>query len=166
MELWIEPNYIARRKFVQRDDKGRFKKGNKPWNKNLKGVFYGPDHTQFKTGHVPANIKEIGTITMRFHKRTKTNYKYIKLAPGVWKLYHRYIWEKHYGKIPEKHVVMFIDGDTLNCNINNIKCISQTENITRNRNRKKASESMKRLWAEEKRRAAYGLTRYTKLKVK
>lgn len=40
-----------------------------------------------------------------------------------WKYKHHYIWEKHYGPIPEQHRVLFLDGDTRNFNINNLACV-------------------------------------------
>lgn len=47
-------------------------------------------------------------------------------------LYHRFIWEQVHGPIPPDHVVMFIDGNTLNCAIENLKLITLAENVIRN----------------------------------
>ena len=57
---------------------------------------------------------------------------YIKLnnLPGVknkhinWKLLNRYIWEQHYGPIPKNYYIIFLDGDTTNCTIENLRCVS------------------------------------------
>ena len=37
----------------------------------------------------------------------------------------RYIWEKYYGPIPNKHIIIHLDGDFTNCDIKNLRCISQ-----------------------------------------
>ena len=160
MELYLEPDIVYERK--QRD-KGRFKKGYRPWNKGLKGLNMGGEKTWFKKGHEPHNTKYDGCIAVRHHKRTNERYKYIRVAKGKWVLYHRYIYEKEYGAIPKGYIIRFKDGDTMNCTLENLECISRRENMERNRNVEKAAESMRRRWASEKRRAAYGLSLETKL---
>lgn len=41
---------------------------------------------------------------------------------------HRYIWEQYHGKkVPEGHMITFIDGNTENFDINNLVCISVSE---------------------------------------
>jgi hypothetical protein len=117
-------------------------KGSKPWNKGVKGEQYKQaigsealkkmETTFFNKGHSPHNTKPgIGHISVRLDKIGKY-YKYIKIADGNWVLYHRYIWEKTHGPIPKGNVVAFIDGDTTNCEISNLKLISRYENMNRN----------------------------------
>jgi len=63
-------------------------------------------------------------------------------------------------------VIRFKDGNTLNCDINNLECISRVENMNRNRNYEKHSKTMREKWQREKLRAKYGLSQLTKLRVK
>lgn len=147
-----------------RDEKGRFIKGLVPWNTGRKGVRYSPA-TEFKKGNKPHNTRENGTIKDRLDKRTGRVYKYIKINNEI-RLYHRYLWELSNGKIPARHVIIFIDGNNHNCSIENLECISMRENVRRNQNYEKFSVTMKTLWKQEKIRERYGLKRNTKLRVK
>lgn len=40
-----------------------------------------------------------------------------------WVAEHRLIWEAANGPIPEGHVVVFLDGDPLNLQLNNLRCV-------------------------------------------
>lgn len=44
-----------------------------------------------------------------------------------WEQYHRYIWKKHHGEIPEDHVIIFADGNIENVKIENLLCITKSE---------------------------------------
>jgi len=125
----------------------QFVKGQEPWNKDLKGIHFSPA-TEFKQGHKPHNTKHDGYIGIRLHKRTQTPYKYIRLGEGDWCLYHRHVWRMHHGEIPESHVIAFKNGDTLDCRIENLHCMSRADNARRNMNHAKASVKMRKNWAE------------------
>lgn len=73
--------------------------------------------TCFKKGNVPANYKPVGTITRR------DAYWYIKISekPAKWEQLHRVRWEEAYGPIPEGMSLMFLDGNTLNCDLSNLR---------------------------------------------
>jgi hypothetical protein len=111
---------------------GRFEKGIAVWNKGLKGLACSPA-TQFKKGHTPATAKHDGAISVIHSKNDKNAYKYIRKAKSNWALLHRDIWERHNGEIPKSHVITFIDGDSMNCNIENLECIPRSELAHRNR---------------------------------
>ncbi|MFQ5633537.1 MAG: HNH endonuclease signature motif containing protein [bacterium] len=121
-----------------------FKKGQTAWNKGK--YMRVSRRTEFKKGHLPANTKHDGVISIRVHKRTGIPYKYIRIALGKWERYHRYIWAQHHGTAPETHIVGFKNGDTLDCRIENLYCMSKAENALRNANHKKAMISMKECW--------------------
>jgi hypothetical protein len=107
----------------------RFKKGQTPPNKGLKGISYpGSVPTQFKPGSKPPNHKPVGTI------RVVDGYFEIKMAEGMrqWKLLHRVIWERMNGKIPDGYLVTFIDGDQTNIEITNLTLMTKQENARRN----------------------------------
>ena len=164
MELYYEPDFITRRQ--KRDNSGRFVKGMTPWNKGTKGIQIGGKQTQFKPGHLPHNTKHDGAISIRYYKRDNRPYKYIRTANARWEPLHRYMWKLHNGEIPKGYVIRFKDGNTLNCDINNLECISRVENMNRNRNYEKHSKTMREKWQREKLRAKYGLSQLTKLRVK
>lgn len=51
----------------------------------------------------------------------------IKVADNKWVEKSRYIYEQHYGKIPEDCNIIFLDGNRDNYNIDNLKCITKSE---------------------------------------
>ena len=55
--------------------------------------------------------------------------------PSKWVKKSRYVWEQHYGKIPKDKVLIFKDGNRLNCDINNLALISKTDRIIFNYNK-------------------------------
>jgi hypothetical protein len=122
-----------------REPGGRFKKGNKPV---ATARPKGPNATSFKKGHQPANSKQDGAISIRDTKGT--SYKWIRVSPGNWQLYHRFLWEQYHGAIPSGYLVTFKDGNTLNCVIDNLELITRAENVIRNQNRPKAAASARR----------------------
>ena len=44
-----------------------------------------------------------------------------------WKYKHYVEWEKYNGKVPENCILIFLDGNTLNCDIKNLRCVSNSE---------------------------------------
>lgn len=131
--LVIPPELIEKRK-----QDSRKKKGDIPFNKGMKQSDYmTPESiektklTRFQSGQLPHNTKEDGVIVPR-KDTTGRYYKYIRIAKSNWELYHRVVWKKHHGPIPENHVVVFKDSDSMNTNIENLELISMTENMLRN----------------------------------
>ncbi len=142
-------NYLRRNGLVvpaelveQRKKDSYIKKGNTPINKGLKRTDYcSPEAiermrvTQFKKGHLPHNaVSADGEIRVRFdHPRQGGRaYKYIRVSLGKWVLYHRWLWEQVNGKIPPNHVLRFKDGDSMNCEIENLELLSFEENMQLN----------------------------------
>jgi len=130
----------------------RFEKGYIPWNKGLKGIHHSPK-TEFKKGHLPHNTKYDGYISLRTKKNEQ--YYYIRIAKGKYTTYQRYLWEKNFGKIPEGMIIVFKDGNSLNCDLKNLEMISRAENLKRNTNYKKSAESVRNLWRMERLRLKY-----------
>ena len=104
---------------------GRFEKGKKPWNKGLKG-YMGANRTSFKKGQKPPNWKPIG-----YERITRDGYVEVKVRDKCghknYELKHRLIYKKHYGSIPDGHVVVFLDQDKTNFNIDNLKLVSRKD---------------------------------------
>lgn len=47
-----------------------------------------------------------------------------------WRPYHRYLWEKHYGrKLPKGMILIFLDGNKNNFDIKNIAAITRAESL-------------------------------------
>lgn len=42
-----------------------------------------------------------------------------------WKLKHYVVWEQYNGKVPENCILIFLDGNTSNCDISNIACVDK-----------------------------------------
>ena len=51
---------------------------------------------------------------------------------------HRIVWELHFGPIPEGKVIDHIDRDKSNNRIENLRCVSQSENMTNQPQRSKS----------------------------
>lgn len=110
----------------------QFKPGAKAWNKGKKGwCAPGSEKTQFLKGHLPHNTKHNGAISIRKDKRG-VPYYHIRIEKCRWIYYQRYVWEKVNGPVPPNTCVIFIDGNTLNCSIDNLKLITRQENVLRN----------------------------------
>lgn len=112
----------------------RFQKGHQPFNKGKKmnvEVYSKVQKTMFKKGNKPANTKEPNATSIRTDKGGRMYY-YSKIKDGMWVLTHRLMWEQAHGPIPAKHIVRFIDGDTMNLQLSNLECIPMSENANRN----------------------------------
>lgn len=87
----------------------------------------------FPKGLVPHNKTPIGTISIRTNKYGN-KYKYIKVREETppqrnYVFLHRYVWEQHNGPIPEGALIMFKDGNSLNCDINNLILVNNAREL-------------------------------------
>ena len=95
------------------------------------------------------NIKQIKWIKYKHHldnklvkrdcpigsERIKNGYIFIKVAnPQKWVEKQRYIYEKHFGKIPRGYKVMFLDDNITNFDINNLVLVKNREALFVNKN--------------------------------
>lgn len=102
---------------------GFFQKGHVPFNAGTKGVMKSNSGT-FKKGNIPVNHKPVGSERVNVE-----GYIEIKIAePNVWSLKQRVIYEKEHGPIPEGHNVRFRDANRLNCSIDNLFLVNNSEN--------------------------------------
>jgi hypothetical protein len=132
-DLRKERMMIGIKKGWSNGQKTRFVKGQISWNKGLKDVCTGGLKSQFIKGNKPHNTKYDGCITIRkYSNKSNRPYLFIRLEEGKWELLHRYLWQMVNGPIPKKANVQFKDGNSLNCNINNLELISKNENMERN----------------------------------
>lgn len=117
----------------------QLKKGATPPNKGKKWDEFMSKEAQqasrktiFKKGNKPQNTKHDGCVSIRHHDKSGRSYKYIRIAEGKWIPYHQHKWRKHRGKIPKGHIIVFKDGDNMNCRLSYLECITLEENMKRN----------------------------------
>lgn len=113
-----------------------FKKGIIPHNKGKKmdeESLKIMSKTFFQKRHIPHNALPPFSEVKRLDKRCNRLYIYIKL-PNERKLVvkHQYLWKSVHGEIPKGHKVVFKDGNTLNCVIDNLELVSNAELMVRN----------------------------------
>jgi hypothetical protein len=87
--------------------------------------------TFFKKGKLPHNTRHDGAISVRKDK-SGWAYKHIRIQKAKWVLLHRKVWEDANGAIPYGHIIGFKDGDSMNCDIDNLYCMSKADNMIRN----------------------------------
>lgn len=123
---------------------GQFKKGQVSPTKGKKmpkEVYEKAKHTMFQKGHVPHNHKEVGS-----ERISVDGYVEIKVAePNHWRLKHRVIYEQHYGiKLSSNDAIIFVDGNRLNLDIDNLERLSRSELVRLNHDGLRGDEAMNR----------------------
>jgi hypothetical protein len=150
-------------------ESGRFKKGQEPTNKGQKMTaekYRKCSRTMFKKGQTPANAfrKMFDVFAEKEHGRERLS---IKLPHNRHYPYNRYVWEQKTGeKLTAGDVIRFKYGNPLNCEFSNLLKVTRQENIKMNSNRKKAAESLKKVWGSVKAFEDYGLTPVYKFRSK
>lgn len=104
----------------------RFKKGNKSWNKGLKG-YTSANATSFKKGQLPKNTRQNGDTRLN-----KEGYLLVKVGHKKWIRKHRLIWEEANGPIPKGYYLRTKDGNKENYSLENMELITMAENMKRN----------------------------------
>lgn len=116
----------------------RFQKGQTPWNQGITWE----DHpeacraTQFKPGQRPHTWKPIGTE--RINRDGYLERKITDDGPTHhhYEAVHRLIWIEANGPIPDKHVVVFRNGDKTDLRLDNLELISRAELADRNHHKR------------------------------
>lgn len=120
------------RERAERGKASRFKRGQTPWNKGMKGLQAGgrAKETQFGKGHMPHNWVPVGTEQVRdgylYRKVTDTR------SRRDWKLVHVMLWEQHNGPIPQGMILCFKDGNKRHIELSNLELITRAERMRRN----------------------------------
>ena len=85
-----------------------------------------------KQKHPPHLLFEVAPISATAKVKT-TSYIYIKI-PGARKAIpkHRYLWEQAHGTIPKGYNIIFKNGNTLDCCLENLACVSNEELMQNN----------------------------------
>jgi hypothetical protein len=110
-------------------DSTKFKPGDIPFNKGTKGIMKS-NSGSFKKGIIPHNTKENGYLSIRYTKGRP--YYWIRVDQGKFVLYHRKIWEDHFGEIPPFKNIRFKNNDSLDVRIENLELIDKRENMALN----------------------------------
>jgi len=113
---------------------GRFEKGNIPWTAGVAGKgICKPNSGSFKKGDIPGNVRALGSERIC----PKDGFILVKIeeenpyteAKTRFKHKHVVIWEGAHGPTPEGHVIRFLDGDKLNCVLENLGLFTRAESL-------------------------------------
>ena len=132
--LTISPELASERK-----KKGMFRRGQIPPNKGKKMEEYmSPENlaifrsNQFQKAHIPHNAKEDWEEVKR--KDSSGYYYWMIKLPGKRKLVfkHIWIWEEKNGPVSKGHNIIFKNGNSLDCVLENLECLSNAELMKKN----------------------------------
>lgn len=131
----IVPDDI-KQKFIE---DSRIKPGAIPFNKGKKqDEWVGEDSLKrmkagrFQKGHKPSHAAKTLQISKLYFKPDGKHYLYIYLGVKKRMPLQRYLWEQDHGPVPKGHKITFKDGNTLNCNLDNLELISNAALMARN----------------------------------
>lgn len=115
----------------------RFKPGQIPWNKGVRGLIYpGAVATQFKPGHrgvrALARYQPIGTerVTVDGYLERKINDD--MPLQKRWRAVHIVLWEQVNGPLPAGHALVFRDRNKRNIGLENLELVTRAELMRRN----------------------------------
>lgn len=119
---------------------GRYNKGHEPWSKGKtqeqifsKEALKKIKKVRFKKGMASWNKAAEGEIRLIRMAGKKSSLKYYNIKiNGKWYFLHHVIWKKENSTIPKNKIVTFIDGNQMNCVIENLMLITRKENMLRN----------------------------------
>lgn len=82
-------------------------------------------NTNYSLRNLCTQAGRMGLVKRKTYKigseiERKDGYVYVKVSPKKWIPKQRYIYEKHYGKIPRDYVVVFLDKNARNFDIDNL----------------------------------------------
>lgn len=123
---------------------GWYQKGHAPGNKGKKLEEYvGPERaaeikkriapTQFKKGEPPMNELPIGAVVVNSQGYKLRKKRMEGTLWERWEFLHRAVWRENYGEIPDGMMVIFRDGNRLNCDVSNLTLVSKQENAALNK---------------------------------
>ena len=109
--------------------------------------------TEFAKGLRPHNARPAGTVYMRLdHGRPVMM---ISVERGKPKRYAQHVWREANGEIPKGSFVTFSDGNSMNCELSNLKLITRGENAVRNRLKCNEAERTRKAAETRRKREAY-----------
>lgn len=119
-------------------EESRFGKGKPSFNAGKKQSEYmsadaieRSKKSRFKSCHLPHNTRNDFEISIREDKRG-VKYKFIRIALSKWIPLHRHNWIIVNGQIKRGLKLIFKDGDTMNCSLENLELLTAAELMKRN----------------------------------
>ncbi len=114
-----------------KNNPGSFKKGNKSPNLGKKGIRLSPA-TEFKKGHKPSHVCQIGEIRIRSLYGKKR--AFIKIAePNIWRAYAVFNYQKHHGQFSKGYLVHHRNRNTLDDSIENLELMTRKQHLNEHR---------------------------------
>lgn len=126
--------------FMSSSASGRRQKGQAPWNKGLAGVCGNHPNTKrnhFKKGHGGTRTRPVGStrINKEGFVEVKTGDEF-DFPVRQWEPYHRIVWMRANGPVPDGYVVAFRPGthttEPAEITIDSLEMISRAELMERN----------------------------------
>ena len=112
----------------------QFGEGHVPANKGTVGIYnVGGNATSFKKGVRAANYLPIGTERLSADGYWRVKVQDEGAWDERWRIKHRIDWEAVNGLIPAGHRLLFIDNDRSNCQLDNLRLVTDRQNSTLNR---------------------------------
>lgn len=113
---------------------GRFQNGHVSWNKGKKGLYVpGSEKGWFKKGSKPTNTRPIGSVLENKNGYILVKVKDTGIRNEMWRPKHELVWEKANGSKPDKHAVIFADGNKRNFDLDNLVLVKRSELLKLNR---------------------------------
>lgn len=110
-------------------NKGTYKPGNSPWNKEKKGIHLSPDSEIKKDQWVGEDHPSWkGGV-----QQSKNDCTYLWTGNGKRVRRPKQVYEEAYGPIPKGWVIIHLDGNKDNDLLTNLEAISRAELLKRNR---------------------------------
>jgi hypothetical protein len=115
----------------------QFKSGHTAHNKGKKLEEFMPaasiekiKKTQFKKGNQPHNTKKDGAIAR--HNSHGVEYDWIRISKANWIPLSHHVYQEKIGPIKKGEIIIFKNGNTLDCTPANLDKITKAENMKRN----------------------------------
>ena len=127
---------LTRNRRIHSGRTGQFVPAMAAWNTGTKGVMR-PNSGSFQAGrpaHKAHNYLPIGSLRFScegYLERKITDDPH-SMPARRWEFEHRIIYKETHGPIPDGHVVVFLDGDPLNLELENLRCVPRAVLATMN----------------------------------
>ena len=121
--------------YRMRNSNGRFVQGFPTGFRIEKGRSVSPG-SEFKKGHLPANMLPIGTLTIRDQRsnRSSTKRAWIKVAePNIWLPAATWVWIGAFGPIPKGSVIHHLDKNPINDALDNLALVARAGHVNLHR---------------------------------
>lgn len=109
---------------------GRFKDGHRSWQTGLSKEEFKAHYSDESFDRMLHNMKESNKTRKIGDTIIKGGIPWVIVSTDYTKPFHdrrvlkrRYVWEQAYGEIPKDHMILNLDGDQMNCELDNLACV-------------------------------------------